>query len=35
MPLKVGEIIRLIGADGWIFVPPRGSHRQYAPYEAG
>lgn len=29
MPLKVGEIIKLIERDGWYHVHTRGSHRQY------
>ncbi|HVB41130.1 MAG TPA: type II toxin-antitoxin system HicA family toxin [Streptosporangiaceae bacterium] len=29
MPLKVGEIIKLIEADGWVLDRTRGSHRQY------
>ena len=29
MPLKVGEILKLIEADGWYLVVTRGSHRQY------
>ena len=29
MPLKVGEIIRMIEADGWVNIRARGSHRQY------
>ena len=29
MPLKVGEIIKLIEADGWYLVTTVGSHRQY------
>lgn len=29
MPLKVGEILRLIEEDGWYLVATRGSHRQY------
>ena len=29
MPLKVGEIVKLIEADGWYLVAQRGSHRQY------
>ncbi len=29
MPLKVGEIIKLIEHDGWYLVATRGSHRQY------
>lgn len=29
VPLKVGEIINLIEADGWYMVAVRGSHRQF------
>lgn len=29
MPLKVGEIIKLLEDDGWALVAVRGSHRQY------
>ena len=29
MPLKVGEILKLIEADGWYLVVTKGSHRQY------
>jgi predicted RNA binding protein YcfA (HicA-like mRNA interferase family) len=29
MPLKVGEAIKMIEADGWFLVATRGSHRQY------
>ena len=29
MPLKVGEILKLIEADGWYMVVTRESHRQY------
>lgn len=29
MPLKAGEIIDLITADGWYQVSQRGSHRQF------
>jgi predicted RNA binding protein YcfA (HicA-like mRNA interferase family) len=29
VPLKVGEMIRLIEEDGWYLVAVRGSHRQY------
>lgn len=28
MPLKVGEIIKLIETDGWYLAATRGSHRQ-------
>ena len=27
--MKVREVIKLIEADGWIFLRQRGSHRQY------
>jgi predicted RNA binding protein YcfA (HicA-like mRNA interferase family) len=29
VPLKVGEIIKLIETDGWYLIATRGSHRQY------
>ena len=29
MPLKVGEIIKVIETDGWYLIATRGSHRQY------
>jgi predicted RNA binding protein YcfA (HicA-like mRNA interferase family) len=29
MPYKVGEIIKLMEADGWFIARTRGSHRQY------
>ena len=29
MPLKVGDAIKMIEADGWFLVAMRGSHRQY------
>ena len=29
VPLKVGEIIKLIETDGWYLVAVRGSHRQF------
>ena len=29
MPLKVGEMIKIIEADGWCLIAIRGSHRQY------
>jgi len=29
MPLKVGEIIRMLELDGWYLVTTAGSHRQY------
>jgi len=38
VPLKVGEIIKLIEGDGWVLdcVRVRGSHRQYRhPVKAG
>jgi predicted RNA binding protein YcfA (HicA-like mRNA interferase family) len=27
--MKVRDVIRLVEADGWVFVRQRGSHRQY------
>lgn len=27
--MKVGELLRLIQADGWFLVATRGSHRQF------
>ncbi|KAB2876037.1 MAG: type II toxin-antitoxin system HicA family toxin [Burkholderiaceae bacterium] len=27
--MKVGEILRLLQADGWYLVATRGSHRQF------
>ncbi|KAB2868300.1 MAG: type II toxin-antitoxin system HicA family toxin [Burkholderiaceae bacterium] len=27
--MKVGEILRLLQADGWYLVSTRGSHRQF------
>ena len=27
--MKVGEILRLLHADGWYLVATRGSHRQF------
>jgi predicted RNA binding protein YcfA (HicA-like mRNA interferase family) len=27
--MKVGEVLRLLQADGWRLVATRGSHRQY------
>jgi predicted RNA binding protein YcfA (HicA-like mRNA interferase family) len=34
--VKVGEIIRLVEADGWLHVQTRGSHRQYKhPFKTG
>jgi len=27
--LKVGQVLRMIEADGWYLVVTRGSHRQY------
>lgn len=36
MPLKVGEVTKMIEADGWVLVAVRGSHRQYRhPVKAG
>ena len=29
MPYKVGEIIKLMEADGWVIARTRRSHRQY------
>jgi predicted RNA binding protein YcfA (HicA-like mRNA interferase family) len=29
MPIKVGEMIKIIEADGWYLVRIKGSHRQY------
>ncbi len=29
MPLKYGELIKLIEADGWRLKATRGSHRQF------
>jgi predicted RNA binding protein YcfA (HicA-like mRNA interferase family) len=29
MPIKVGEMIKLVEQDGWYLVTVRGSHRQY------
>jgi predicted RNA binding protein YcfA (HicA-like mRNA interferase family) len=29
MPRKVGEIIKLLEADGWVWDRTRGSHRVY------
>jgi predicted RNA binding protein YcfA (HicA-like mRNA interferase family) len=29
MPLKVGEMIALLEADGWYVVRTRGSHRHF------
>ena len=29
MPLKVGEMLKLLEADGWYLAAIRGSHRQY------
>jgi predicted RNA binding protein YcfA (HicA-like mRNA interferase family) len=28
MPLKVGEVLKMLHDDGWYFVAMRGSHRQ-------
>ncbi|MFC7327535.1 type II toxin-antitoxin system HicA family toxin [Marinactinospora rubrisoli] len=34
MPLKAGEIIKWIEADGWYLDRMRGSHRQFVhPYK--
>ncbi len=27
--MKVSEMLRLLGDDGWVLVAQRGSHRQY------
>ena len=27
--MKVGEVLKLLHADGWVLVTTRGSHRQY------
>ena len=27
--MKVGEILRLLQADGWFLIATRGSHRQF------
>jgi predicted RNA binding protein YcfA (HicA-like mRNA interferase family) len=27
--MKIGEILRMLQADGWFLVATRGSHRQY------
>jgi predicted RNA binding protein YcfA (HicA-like mRNA interferase family) len=36
VPLKVGEMIKLIEADGWVVDRVRGSHCQYRhPVKAG
>ena len=36
MPLKVGEIIKIIQADGWFLDHVKGSHRQfYHPVKPG
>jgi predicted RNA binding protein YcfA (HicA-like mRNA interferase family) len=29
MPLKVGEMIKMLEADGWYLVVTTGGHRQY------
>jgi predicted RNA binding protein YcfA (HicA-like mRNA interferase family) len=29
MPLKVGDVIKMLESDGWFIVRTRGSHRQY------
>jgi predicted RNA binding protein YcfA (HicA-like mRNA interferase family) len=34
--MKIGEILRMLQADGWFLVATRGSHRQYKhPVEPG
>jgi predicted RNA binding protein YcfA (HicA-like mRNA interferase family) len=34
--MKVGEILRMLQADGWYLVATRGSHRQFKhPTKAG
>jgi predicted RNA binding protein YcfA (HicA-like mRNA interferase family) len=35
VPLKVGEIIKMIESEGWYLVATRGSHRQYKQAEPG
>jgi predicted RNA binding protein YcfA (HicA-like mRNA interferase family) len=27
--MKVGEVLRLLQADGWLLIATRGSHRQF------
>ena len=27
--MKVGDVLRLLGKDGWLLVATRGSHRQF------
>ncbi|WP_310451890.1 type II toxin-antitoxin system HicA family toxin [Sulfuritalea sp.] len=27
--MKIGEVLRMLQADGWFLVATRGSHRQY------
>ena len=27
--MKVGQIVRLLNADGWVLIATRGSHRQF------
>jgi predicted RNA binding protein YcfA (HicA-like mRNA interferase family) len=29
VPLKVGELLKLLDDDGWFLVATRGSHRQF------
>jgi predicted RNA binding protein YcfA (HicA-like mRNA interferase family) len=29
MPMKFKELIKIIEADGWLYVTTKGSHRQY------
>jgi predicted RNA binding protein YcfA (HicA-like mRNA interferase family) len=29
MPLKVGELLKILDDDGWYLVATRGSHRQF------
>jgi hypothetical protein len=29
VPLKAGEIMKVIETDGWYLIATRGSHRQY------
>lgn len=36
MPLKPGELERVLFEDGWFFVAQKGSHRHYRhPYKPG
>jgi len=30
MPMKIGELIRLLEQDGWVLRRTKGSHRQYS-----